>query len=125
MVAAWSETPSWCSPASSARPGRGDVAGPRGCLRGPPARAGLATTIGRFSTGERIVLAWAGLRGAVPVVLATFPVIEGIPRSLEFFNIVFFAVLVSTVIQGSTIEALARRLNVVGDGPAAGDALRA
>jgi len=59
------------------------------------------------------------------VVLATFPVIEGIPRSLEFFNIVFFAVLVSTVIQGSTIEALARRLNVVGDGPAAGDALRA
>jgi len=90
-----------------------------------PIAAGLATSVGGFSTEERIVLAWAGLRGAVPVVLATFPVIEGIPRSLEFFNIVFFAVLVSTVIQGSTIGALARRLNVVDDGPPAGDALRA
>ena len=59
------------------------------------------------------------------MVLATSPPIEGIPRSLEFLSIVFFAVLVSTVIQGSIIGALARRLNVVGDGPASGDALRA
>ena len=53
---------------------------------------------------ERLILGWAGLRGAVPVVLATFPVIEHVPRSLQFFNIVFFAVLVSTVVQGSTFE---------------------
>ncbi|MFL5821369.1 MAG: potassium/proton antiporter [Solirubrobacteraceae bacterium] len=79
-----------------------------------PVAAGAATYVARFTTGERVVLGWAGLRGAVPVVLATFPVIEGIPDSLEFFNIVFFAVLVSTLIQGSTIEALARRLHVVG-----------
>ena len=42
------------------------------------------------------------MRGAVPVVLATFPVIEGVPRSQEFFNIAFFAVLLSTVLQGAT-----------------------
>jgi potassium/hydrogen antiporter len=62
------------------------------------------------------------LRGAVPVILATFPVIDGIPRSLEFFNIVFFAVLVSTVIQGSTVELLAARLGVATSGVEAGAA---
>ena len=50
---------------------------------------------------ERLALGWAGLRGAVPVVLATFPVIDGRRRdSVEFFNIVFFAVLVSTAAAG-------------------------
>jgi cell volume regulation protein A len=61
---------------------------------------------------ERVLLAWVGLRGAVPVVLATFPVIAGVPGSLEFFNIVFFAVMVSLLVQGPTIEALARRLGL-------------
>lgn len=65
---------------------------------------------GPFSTTDRVVLGWAGLRGAVPVVLATFPVIAGVPHSEEFFDIVFFAVLLSTVVQGSTFEPLARRL---------------
>jgi cell volume regulation protein A len=65
-----------------------------------------------FSVAERVVLGWAGLRGAVPVVLATFPVIDGVEGSREFFNIVFFAVLVSTVLQGTTFEALAHRLKV-------------
>jgi cell volume regulation protein A len=65
-----------------------------------------------FGVAERVVLGWAGLRGAVPVVLATFPVIAGAPHSAELFNIVFFAVLVSTVLQGSTFEPLARRLGV-------------
>ncbi|HWI72799.1 MAG TPA: cation:proton antiporter, partial [Baekduia sp.] len=77
-----------------------------------PAAAMIATTFGGFSLNERVVLGWAGLRGAVPVVLATFPVIEGVPRSEEFFAIAFFAVLVSTVLQGTTFEALARRLKV-------------
>ena len=56
------------------------------------------------------MLGWAGLRGAVPVVLATFPVIDGVPHSREFFNIVFFAVLVSTLLQGTTFEPLAQPL---------------
>src|SRR5690606_2811066 len=53
----------------------------------------VSTAPFRFSWSERTVLGWAGLRGAVPVVLATFPVIEGVPRSLDFLNIVFFAVV--------------------------------
>jgi cell volume regulation protein A len=65
-----------------------------------------------FDLRERAVLAWAGLRGAVPVVLATFPVIAGLPGSAEFFNIVFFAVLISTLLQGPTFEPLAERLGM-------------
>jgi cell volume regulation protein A len=76
----------------------------------------LATCRTRFTVPERVVLAWAGLRGAVPVVLATFPVIAGVGRSHAFFNIVFFAVLVSAVLQGATFEPLARAMGVVGKG---------
>jgi cell volume regulation protein A len=83
-----------------------------------PVSAVVATAFDRFSARERIVLGWAGLRGAVPVVLATFPVIEGIPHSLEFFNIVFFAVVVSTLVQGATFEPLAQRLGVTTSEPA-------
>ncbi|HWI73998.1 MAG TPA: potassium/proton antiporter [Baekduia sp.] len=71
-----------------------------------------------FTVREQVVLGWAGLRGAVPVVLATFPVIEGIPRSFEFFNIVFFVVLLSTILQGTTFEPLAKRLGVTTADPA-------
>jgi cell volume regulation protein A len=75
-----------------------------------PVAAAAATVFEPLSWRDRVLLGWTGLRGAVPVILATFPVIEDIPRSREFFNVVFFAVLVSTVIQGSTVEALANRL---------------
>jgi cell volume regulation protein A len=83
-----------------------------------PLGAILATAPFRFSWPERAVLGWAGLRGAVPVVLATFPVIEGVPHSREFFNIVFFVVLLSTIVQGSTFEPLARRLGLTTADPA-------
>jgi cell volume regulation protein A len=73
----------------------------------------LCTMNDRFSAEERILLSWAGLRGAVPVVLATFPVIEGIPGSAMFFDIVFFTVVISTVVQGSTFERLARSLGLI------------
>src|SRR5215207_1630517 len=72
----------------------------------------VATAAARLDLRERVALAWAGLRGAVPVVLATFPVIAGVSQSLEFFNIVFFAVLLSTLLQGATFEPLARRLRL-------------
>jgi cell volume regulation protein A len=78
----------------------------------------LCTAPFRFSLPEQAVLGWAGLRGAVPVVLATFPVIDGVPRSHEFFNIVFFVVLLSTILQGSTFEPLAKRLGVTTADPA-------
>ncbi len=65
----------------------------------------LATVGSGFDLREKGLLGWAGLRGAVPVVLAIFPVIEGVPESETFFNIVFFAVLLSTLLQGTTIDA--------------------
>jgi potassium/hydrogen antiporter len=77
-----------------------------------PVATFVATAASRFDVRQRAVLAWAGLRGAVPVVLATFPVIAGVSLSLEFFNIVFFAVLLSTLVQGTTFEPLADRLGV-------------
>jgi potassium/hydrogen antiporter len=80
-----------------------------------PVATFVATTLGQFDLREQGVLAWAGLRGAVPVVLATFPVIDGVPHSLEFFNIVFFAVVLSTLLQGATFEPVARALGVVAD----------
>lgn len=78
----------------------------------------VSTAFGRFTAAERVVLGWAGLRGAVPVVLATFPVIEDVGRSEEFFNIVFFAVAISTILQGTTFEPLARKLGVTTTEPA-------
>jgi cell volume regulation protein A len=79
---------------------------------GRPLAVRLVTVPDRFTHGERTVLSWAGLRGAVPVVLATFPVVAGISGSTRFFNEVFFVVLVSTALQGTTLEPLARRLGV-------------
>jgi cell volume regulation protein A len=83
-----------------------------------PASTFLATALERYSAVERLLLGWAGLRGAVPIVLATFPVIEDVPRSLEFFNVVFFAVLLSTLLQGATFEPLACRLGLTTSEPA-------
>src|SRR3954468_3008414 len=77
-----------------------------------PLAAWIVTAPFHFGNRERLVLGWAGLRGAVPVVLAIFPVIEHVPHSLEFFNIVFFAVVLSTVLQGSTFVGFAERLGV-------------
>jgi cell volume regulation protein A len=78
----------------------------------------VATALDRFTSGERVLLSWAGLRGAVPVVLATFPVIDQVEHSGTFFNIVFFAVVISTLFQGTTVEWLARKLGVTTSEPA-------
>jgi potassium/hydrogen antiporter len=84
----------------------------------------VSTAFERFSVRERAVLAWAGLRGAVPVVLATFPVIDGVSHSFDFFNIVFFAVLLSTLVQGATFEPFAHALGVTTTGPISEPAIR-
>jgi cell volume regulation protein A len=83
-----------------------------------PVASFIATMFGGYTPNERLILGWAGLRGAVPVVLATFPVIAGVGGGLELFNIVFFAVLLSTLVQGATFETLARRLRVTTTRPA-------
>lgn len=65
-----------------------------------------------FDWRSKAFVAWAGLRGAVPIVLATFPIVLGVPGSGTIFNMVFFVVLISSVIQGPTLGLLARRLGV-------------
>jgi cell volume regulation protein A len=82
-----------------------------------PAAVWLSTPRG-YTIAERVILSVAGLRGAVPVVLATFPVIAGVEGSSVLFNIVFFAVLISTVLQGASFEPLAERLGVTTREPA-------
>lgn len=66
-----------------------------------------------FTRPERLLLGWAGLRGAVPIVLATFALSSTVPHSDTIFNAVFFVVVVSTAIQGTTLESFARRLRLV------------
>ena len=83
-----------------------------------PVAVAAATLPFAYNWRERSILGWAGLRGAVPVVLATFPVIDHVAHSVKLFNIVFFAVLVSTVVQGSTFETFARRLGLTTTEPA-------
>ena len=73
-----------------------------------PVAAWVATRVGRYPPRDVALISWAGLRGALPVVFATFPVIEGIPEAERFFNLVFFVVLISALLQGATFEPLAR-----------------
>src|SRR3954451_15190359 len=68
-----------------------------------------------FTLPERLMLGWAGLRGATPIVFATFPVTEDIPHGHLIFQVAFFVVLLSTVLQGLTIEPVARWLRVTSD----------
>ena len=67
---------------------------------------------------ERLLLGWAGLRGATPIWLATFPVVAGIGAGEEIFAIVFFVVVSSTLVQGASFEPLAGRLGLTTDVPA-------
>lgn len=65
-----------------------------------------------FSVRERTLVAWAGLRGAVPIVLATFPFIAGYVHADRIFHMVFFVVLTSVLLQGTTLMPFARILGV-------------
>lgn len=79
-----------------------------------PAGVFLSLLFSRFTLREKTLISWAGLRGAVPIVLATYPLLAGLPHGRLFFNVVFFVVLTSAVIQGTTISPLAMRLRLVG-----------
>jgi cell volume regulation protein A len=65
-----------------------------------------------FDWRAKLLVSWAGLRGAVPIVLATFPIVAGVPGAFTIFNIVFFVVLVSSVVQGPSLGWVARRLGL-------------
>jgi potassium/hydrogen antiporter len=66
----------------------------------------------RFPRREVIFLSWTGLRGAVPIVLATFPVMARLPGAREIFDVVFFVTVINAVIPGATIAAMARRFGL-------------
>ncbi|WP_424950788.1 potassium/proton antiporter [Deinococcus sp.] len=66
---------------------------------------------------DRSMVAWVGLRGAVPIVLATFPLLAGVPGANMLFNVVFFIVGTSVLLQGTTLSLVARLLRVKEDLP--------
>jgi cell volume regulation protein A len=70
----------------------------------------------RFRLREQVFLSWAGLRGAVPIVLATIPLSAGVIGAQRLFDVVFVLVVVYTAVQGSTLPPVARRLGLAAPG---------
>ncbi|MFC6616918.1 potassium/proton antiporter [Deinococcus radiophilus] len=77
-----------------------------------PAAVFLSLLPFRMPLPQTAMIAWVGLRGAVPIVLATFPLLAGVPYAQELFNVVFFMVLVSVLLQGTTLPQMANLLGV-------------
>ena len=67
----------------------------------------------RINLKTKTYISWVGLRGAVPIIFATYPVVADVPGASQIFNIVFFVTLLSLMVQGTTVIAAARRLNLV------------
>jgi potassium/hydrogen antiporter len=72
----------------------------------------ISLLFARMSFNEKTMISWVGLRGAAPIILATFALIAEIPKANLIFNIVFFIVLTSVLFQGSLIPYIAKALNV-------------
>lgn len=75
----------------------------------------------RITMRTRLFVSWVGLRGAVPIIFATYPVVADMPGASQIFNIVFFVTLVSLLVQGTTVIGAARKLDLVDDSAAADD----
>ena len=87
-----------------------------------PAAVLASTLFTGHTRSDRLLLGWAGLRGAVPIVLATFVLSSEVPHRDTIFNAVFFVVVVSTIVQGTTLEWVAGRLGLLAPAPIAREA---
>ncbi|MDL2277363.1 potassium/proton antiporter [Parabacteroides sp. OttesenSCG-928-G07] len=67
----------------------------------------------KFSTKGKLYISWVGLRGAVPIIFATYPLIAGVEHAGLIFNVVFFITILSLLIQGTTVTTAAKWLNMV------------
>lgn len=81
-------------------------------LAARPVSVFLTLQLFSFNLREKLMVSWVGLRGAAPIVLATFPLLAGVEQSAALFHIVFFVVLISVLAQGSSIPFAARLLKV-------------
>lgn len=72
----------------------------------------------KFSVSEKLLVSWVGLRGAVPIILATFPLVAGLDQAELFFSIIFFVVVISVVVQGTTIPLVTKWLQLDHEAPA-------
>ncbi|HAO98629.1 MAG TPA: potassium/proton antiporter [Fibrobacteres bacterium] len=77
-----------------------------------PAAVFCGLAFSKINWRERLFVSWVGLRGAAPIILATFPVLAGLPGSEKFFNVVFFIVFTSAALQGWTLPYVAKFLKV-------------
>jgi cell volume regulation protein A len=77
-----------------------------------PIAVGVSLLPFRFPWREQAYLSWMGLRGSVPILLATYPWLAGVEHASLFFNVAFFIVLVSLVVQGSTVAPAAKLLGL-------------
>lgn len=72
----------------------------------------ICSIFSRFNYREKLFVSWTGLRGAVPIILATYPLTEGHPQARYMFNVIFFVVLTSVIIQGNTLADVAKFLKL-------------
>jgi len=90
-----------------------------------PATVALCLATFRYPWRETLYIGWVGLRGAVPIVLATYPVLVGAPGADRIFHVVFFIVVVNALIPGATVAWVTRRLGLQASEPPAPQAVLA